>query len=146
MMKLTRETIEMMSPQLVKPSVQVLSEPIPEDEMFEEEAISTIFDRVEKEYKFSKSQFFQAKEPNPLLMYLYSMDVNSIANAVLIPVFGLCLVALVVFPGPKPSEKTARVLPSAELGVPVTPRYSFPKVEKGVDLPSGLIDFSKMPK
>jgi hypothetical protein len=128
-MKLTKESIEMI---------------IPKDEMFQEEAISTIFDRVEKEFKFSKSQLFQAKEPNPLLMRLYNMDVNSVATAVLVPVFGLCLVALVAFPGPKSSEKTSRTLPTAE-EVPTNPvRYSFPKVERGADLPSGLIDFREL--
>lgn len=131
MMKLTKEAIEMV---------------IPKDEMFEEEAISTIFDRVEKEFKFSKSQLFQAKEPNPLLMYVYNMDVNSIANAVLFPVLGLCIAALVVFPGPKPSEKTVRTLPAAEAPAAPAPRYSFPKVERGPDLPSGLINFSKLAK
>jgi hypothetical protein len=149
MMKLSKETIESFVTELKAPvtyQAGIMKESIPAEEMFEEEAVSTIFDRVEKDFKFSKSQLFQAKNPSPILMYVYSMDVNSIANAVLIPVLGLSLAALVIFPGPKPSEKTVRTLPAAEAPAAPAPRYSFPIEKRGADLPSGLINFSKLPK
>lgn len=150
MMKLTKEAIKMDSeripPPILKTTVGKSEISIPKEEMFQEEAISTVFDRVEKEFNFSKSQLFQVKEPNPLLAYLYNMEVNSVANVVLVPVLGLCLTALVVFPGPEPSEKTERVLSPAELVSRVNQRYSFPKVERGPNLPSGLIDFNALKK